>query len=345
MNFINYFAALFLAITVSNIFAVKSLRPKPESLRSDFDILVPMRNEEINVDPLLETLINQGGEIYILDDNSTDATLAKLKKFTNQLQLISGKELPDGWLGKNFACHQLAIHGANKYLVFIDADVRLQEGAINSAISQLENSSWDFISPYPKQKTSGVLQFLIQPLLQWSWFATVPFVYANHFPKKSMAVANGQFFIVKRSSYLKSGGHKAIKNEVLDDIELARLLIGAGFKGGPVDGSRIAECHMYKSDSELIGGYSKSLWRAFGSYFGTVIAIVLLGLTAIPFIYFKLAALFIFISRVLVALKVRSSISSSIFHPISMMCLALMIIYSNYLNRIGKLTWKDRNIK
>ena len=178
-----------------------------------------MRNEEFNVEPLIKSLLNQGGSIYVLDDNSTDKTLDTLNTFDNQIKIIEGKELPAGWLGKNFACHQLAVASSNQYLVFIHADVRLNE-----------------------------------------------------------------FFIIKRSAYLACGGHKEIKSEVLDDIELARSLISSGFIGGPVDGSRIAECHMYKSDKDLLKGYGKSLWRAFGGIFGSAIAITLLFATALPFI-------------------------------------------------------------
>ncbi len=343
MIFVNTLAILLFAITISNIFTVKTL--KPISLkRNDFDILVPMRNEEFNVEPLIKSLLNQGGSIYVLDDNSTDKTLDTLNTFDNQIKIIEGKELPAGWLGKNFACHQLAVASSNQYLVFIDADVRINEGAIASSIEYLEKHRWDYISPYPRQKTSGLIQFLIQPILQWSWFASILFLFAYRYPKKSMAVANGQFFIIKRSAYLACGGHKEIKSEVLDDIELARSLISSGFIGGPVDGSRIAECHMYKSDKDLLKGYGKSLWRAFGGIFGSAIAITLLFATALPFIYLGLATLLILISRVVVAFKVRSNIFSSLLHPLSMLVLAILIIYSNILHKMGRLSWKGRTI-
>ena len=303
-----------------------------------------MRNEELNVDQLANNLFSQGGSIYIVDDNSTDRTLDLLKKFESKLRIIEGKELPSGWLGKNFACHQLAIASSNEYLVFIDADVRLEVGAITSAISYMEEEGWDYISPYPRQKTSGLIQFLIQPILQWSWFASVPFLMAYRSPRRSMAVANGQFFIIKRSAYLASGGHKEIKSEVLDDIELARLLISNGFIGGPVDGSRIAHCHMYKSDRDLLIGYGKSLWKAFGGLFGSLIAISLFIATALPFLYLGIAAVLVLTSRTLVALKVRSNIFSALLHPISMIVLVFLIVYSNALNKMGRLSWKGRLI-
>jgi hypothetical protein len=204
---------------------------------------------------------------------------------------------------------------------------------------------WDFISPYPRQRTSGFLQLLIQPLLQWSWFSSIPFIYAYRYPNKSMAVANGQFLIVKADAYRSADGHKGIKSQVLDDIELARSIIRSGFKGGPVDGSVIAECQMYKGRDDLIAGYTKSLWRAFGSPIGAVIAIAILLATALPFIQFSAGITFILLSRLMVSLKVRSNLIAVIFHPIAMIAQSLLIIYSFYLHRIGRLSWRGRSIK
>jgi glycosyltransferase involved in cell wall biosynthesis len=134
-----------------------------------------MRNEAKNVSGAISSALNQNGSIKVLNDFSTDETLENLQAFLPQIEILQGKELPQGWLGKNFACHQLAINAKSDYLVFLDADVRLKPGAVNAAIKYMESKKWDFISPYPKQLTKGLLQLLIQPLLQWSWFASIPF--------------------------------------------------------------------------------------------------------------------------------------------------------------------------
>ena len=331
-------------ITALNIISVKTLRVN-QKVAYHFEILIPMRNEAKNVSGAISSALNQNGSIKVLNDFSTDQTLENLQAFLPQIEILQGKELPQGWLGKNFACHQLAINAKSDYLVFLDADVRLKPGAVNEAIKYMESKKWDFISPYPKQLTKGLLQLLIQPLLQWSWFASIPFFYAYRFPNKSMAVANGQFLIIKRSSYLTSGGHKEIKDEVLEDIELARLLISKGFKGGPVDGSRIAECQMYQGSNDLIAGYTKSLWRAFGSVFGAGIAIALLISTTIPFFLFSIGLIFILISRILVSIKVRSNLPILILHPFAMFAQSSLILYSFYLRKMGLLEWRGRTIK
>ena len=344
MILLNIIAALALLLTISNLLFIKSLKPKQfsRSYFDEIDILIPMRNEESNVLPLLDSLRSAPGLITVLDDSSTDKTRNLLNSSNIKLSVISGQSLPEGWLGKPFACHQLVTQTNRKYIVFLDADVRLKAGAIESAIAYMEDRNWDFISPYPKQLSRGLFGFLIQPLLQWSWFASIPFFITKFLPVRSMVVANGQFFIVKRNQYIMAGGHKAVRSEVIEDLELARALISSGAKGGVVDGSRISSCLMYENNKELIDGYSKSLWRAFGGFFGTLIATFLLLATAFSDLSLSWATLLIIASRLIVAQKVESSKWSAFLHPFAIFILFILIFRSNLLKAFGKLTWKDR---
>jgi hypothetical protein len=258
---------------------------------------------------------------------------------------LTGTQLPAGWLGKVWACHNLSKAGSGKYLVFLDADVRLHPYAIASAITRMNKFGWDFISPYPRQIAGSFLEKLIQPLLQWSWLASVPLRLAEKFPNRSMTIANGQFFIVKRSAYEEAGGHAAIPGEVLDDLELARLLISKGFKGGVADGSAVASCRMYKTNSQLIDGYTKSLWKAFGGQFGTIVAIILLFFTGIsPYLGIGAPATFIFLSRFLAAIKTRSNPAYAFLHPISIVILLYLITLSSIRKSRGTLIWRGRTV-
>ena len=211
---------------------------------------------------------------------------------------------------------------------------------------------WDFISPYPRQLTVGFIQKIFQPLLQWSWLASVPLFIAQRFSIKSMAVANGQFLIVKRDAYSKAGGHASVKTEVLDDLMLARQLLDKGFKGGVAEASQVANCHMYKGSKDLFKGYQKSLWKAFGSFFGSIIAIFLLVVTGlIPLATTVagsslglLAFLFIFLSRVISSLRTGSLPNTAILHPVSIIVLISLMIYSWYGRLTQTLTWRDRSL-
>lgn len=319
--------------------------------------LVPMRNEELNVDGVISTLLHQRGlsdfRVEAIDDGSRDGTQRKLSDISAaHFTWRQGSELPSGWLGKNFALHQLTSNVDSEYFVFVDADVRLEPWAINAAIHQMHRKHWDFISPYPRQLAHSWLERLVQPLLQWSWFVSLILPIANRLQWPSMVVANGQFLIVRARAYKAAGGHSAIKSEVLDDMELARSLVRSGFRGGVVNGSQIAECRMYSNARALIEGYSKSQWRAFGGLAGSALASSLLFLTSILPLglavggsEFGLIALLCVIgTRFLVAAKSGSSLASSIFHPLAAAVWILLIKLSWIGKWRGSLQWRGREV-
>ena len=343
-----WLCAVALVITVVNVINMRVVGLKGvEIITESVDVLIPMRNEEENVEGCIKSVLNsellETSKIYVLDDGSTDETGALISQF--EVEKLIGAELPVGWLGKVWACHNLSQAGTGKYLVFVDADVRLHPYAIASAITKMNNFGWDFISPYPRQIAGSFLEKLIQPLLQWSWLASVPLRLAEKFPNRSMTIANGQFFVVKRSAYEEAGGHAAIPGEVLDDLELARLLVSKGFKGGVADGSAVASCRMYKTNSQLIDGYTKSLWKAFGGQLGTVVAIILLFFTGIsPYLGIGAPATFIFLSRFLAAIKTRSNPAYAFLHPISIVILLYLIVLSSMRKSRGTLIWRGRTI-
>ena len=345
---------ILLTIAAVNFFQIRTPKATSELLDS-VGVVVPMRNEAENVEGIVATLSAQDGpfHFYLLDDNSEDKTLELLQRFTagdSRFTVIKGAPLADGWIGKTWALQQLYEASSEDVLVSIDADVRLTNDAINKAVTSLRGARLDFLSPYPRQIAQSFGERLIQPLLQWSWLTTVPLRYAESARQKSMAVANGQFFVVRRSALDSIGGYQSVKHAVIDDVFLARQLIAHGSSGTVIDGSDIAETRMYASWSEIEAGYGKSLNKAFGSIFGAIFVIVFLFVTSIaplvlgllgnPYGWLGFAA--IVGSRVLSAIKSRGSVVDSVLHPISIVALIYLIVYS-YLVR-GTVTWKGRTL-
>ena len=348
--------AIFSALTLLNLLTVRTVRNDEScQIDSSVDLLIPVRNEARNLQEMLPSVLNQKGlshlAIHILDDHSSDSSPEILSKVdADNFSWRTGDILPDGWLGKNFACHQLASQSTADYLVFMDADVRLKPFAIASSIKLMREHQWSYLSPYPRQIARSWLEKLTQPLLQWSWFVSVPLRLAERLKIRSMVVANGQFLIVRRDSYFASGGHAGIRSEVLDDLELARALVSHGFGGAVADGSPISHCRMYETPRALIEGYTKSQWRAFGNIVGAILMSAILILSSIfPFV----AALFgqawgliaffaIVVTRVLVALKTRSVIATSFLHPISALIWIALIKLSWFYKVTGRLSWRGR---
>ena len=348
------FPLILLTIAAVNFVQIRTPNSTSE-LAEGVGVLVPMRNEAENVEGLVATLAAQTGSFhfYLLDDNSEDGTYKLLQRFTTdspQFTVIKGAVLEEGWIGKTWALQQLFEASIETVLVSIDADVRLSNEAMNKAVTAMNDARLDFVSPYPHQIAQTFAERLIQPLLQWSWLTTVPLRYAESSGQKSMAVANGQFFVVRRSALASIGGYASVKHAVIDDVFLARELVKNGSSGTVINGSDIAQTRMYRSWSEIKGGYGKSLNKAFGSLFGALFAVaflittsiapLILGLLGNPYGWLGFAA--IVATRVLSAIKSRGNILDSVLHPISIVALIYLIVYS-YLRR-GSIQWKGRTV-
>ena len=348
---------LILIFSIFNFFTARFVSKENLFVSEPVAILIPMRNEADNAKQVIASALSQVNlgdfKVRVLDDGSSDGTALILNNISDpKLETFKGEEPPKDWLGKNYALQNLADKSDEEFLVFIDADVRLEESAIADSISLMNRLGWDYISPYPRQEHRGVIGFLVQPLLQWSWFASLPLRAIERSSKPSTVVANGQFFILRNSLYRKSGGHQAIKGEVLDDMELARLLRRNGGLGSVVDGSKISSCLMYQSTNELVAGYTKSQWRAFGGLLGGILAMVIMYFSSIfPFLSLmqgELWALFgylsLVLSRALAAIRTRSSLASAPFHPVAISIWIALIFRSLIFKRLGRLQWRGRTI-
>ena len=339
-------------MTMFNFFFLRSPR---NVVDQSAGVLIPVRNEAENIKDLIMTLSQQEGDFhfYLLDDNSEDLTHELLNQYTkgdSRFTVIKGAPLAQGWIGKTWALQQLFDQSKEEFLVSIDADVRLTPNAIARSVATLKSTSLDFISPYPRQIALSFGERMIQPLLQWSWLSTVPLRFAEKSSQPSMAIANGQFFVVRRMAIEKIGGYKAVKNAVIDDVFLARELIRFGFHGTVINGASIAQCHMYPSWTSIKSGYGKSLNKAFGGALGASFVVLFLFFTSIlPFVlslsgsfYGWLGYVLIVFSRMLSAIKTQGRIVDSFLHPISATLLIYLIIHSFRVR--NSVTWKGRTV-
>lgn len=343
-------------IATFNFFTIR--RPRnDDAVLNSATVIVPMRNEAENVSECIAALADQSSvpnlKFLIINDSSTDETgalivsaIAEDKRFT----IIDSPNLAHGWLGKVGALQSGYEEAESEFIVTIDADVRLHHHALARALNQIKDLELDFISPYPRQIMGSFAEKMVQPLLHWSWMSTVVLRVAEKFPLHSTAIANGQFFIVRKSALDEINGFATVKDQILDDIEIARSLIAAGFRGIVTEGSTLASTRMYSSFSEIKSGYGKSLWQAFGGRFGSIVAISFIFLTGIAPIIFALngyiigviAYLLTVLTRELSALRSRSNPTYAFLHPISCALLIFLILYS--WKRRGQISWKGRPV-
>ncbi|CAB4636135.1 unannotated protein [freshwater metagenome] len=347
--------AFLLLTALINAFTI--IRPKKKSEEElSFSLLVPCRNEEENVVELVKylgALDHPRYEVIFINDNSTDCTgqlLREAIKNRSTMSVIDAQPLPQGWLGKPWALSQGFSSARYEYVVTIDADVRLRSDALSAVDCVLARTKTDFLSPYPAQIALTMSERLVQPLLQWTWMTTVPLRLAMKSKRKSLAVANGQFFFIRKSSLVASGGFEAIRSSVLDDIDMARALIAAGYHGGVCDGSSIASTRMYSSFNQIRAGYGKSLAKGFGGAGGSIAIAALTFISGfIPLIgavagstIATTSFILVIASRMISALSSRSLMIDALLHPISTIVFIYLLAYSNLLR--GKITWKGRAV-
>jgi len=337
---------------------LRPIRSQLPEVTASVEVLIPARNESENIRACVSSALNQVGvsnlRVSVLDDASTDDTAALLAQIVDsRLNVISGTdELPADWLGKPWACARLANQSEAEYLIFIDADVRLSSNAIAASIEILERTGMALVSPYPRQETTTLLTRLVQPLLQWSWLHTVPLKLAQKTTRKSLAVANGQFFVCRRSDYLLVGGHESVREEVLDDLMLLRSFYEHGLNGTVADGTQLATCRMYATNQDLVSGYTKSLWQAFNGAFGsvftnlfllTIYTLPLLGLFTTEWPLAVLALAGAAHGRLIVAVRTNQRKFPEVFtHSISIAIFAWLNALSWVRHFRGTNSWKGR---
>jgi hypothetical protein len=368
--------ALATGLTAHTAWNARHLRHAPVPAPGDpvehspVTVLVPARDEAHRIGPCLSGLLAQDHpalRVIVLDDGSSDATgdlvrtsVAHDPRFT---VLHGGPEHPpEGWLGKPWACHRLAsvaLEADNPpdVLVFLDADVVLEADAVRRIAGLMRGSGLDLASPYPRQVALTIAERLVQPLLQWSWMTTLPLGVAEDSPRPSLTAANGQVLAITPAAYKRCGGHESVRHEVLEDIALARAVKATGGRATVTDGTDLATCRMYTDRAELVDGYTKSLWAAFGSPLGSVGATALL---TFAYVLPPVAALGArspatrglgaagyaagVAGRVLVARRTGSRVADAWSHPLAILALDALTGLSWWRHERGQLSWKGRHV-
>ncbi|MFI6757835.1 glycosyltransferase [Micromonospora sp. NPDC050417] len=366
-------AAVVAALTLhGHVNATRWLRRTPTLATVDepVSVLLPLRDEAGRLTPCLRSLLAQRGvpalEIVLLDDGSTDGTADVVRTVAAgdpRLRLLTGAPPPPGWLGKPYACQQLAEAASadSTALVFVDADVVLSPYAVASAVAALRTARATLLTPYPRIVTGSIGERLVQPLLQWTWLTFLPLRAMERSPRPSLAAAGGQFLVLDRAGYQWAGGHAAVRDRILEDVELARAVKRANGRIALADGSDLADCRMYGSWAEVRDGYTKSLWASFGSPVGAtaVVALLLLLYTVPPLLAVGAAvagavplAVAASIAYLLgVAGRLVSARASGgrrwpdvLAHPLSVALLGWLTLRSYHLRRRRRLFWRGRPV-
>ncbi|MEO1132455.1 MAG: glycosyltransferase [Cyanobacteria bacterium J06639_1] len=262
-------------------------RQAPEA-ESSVAVVVPAYNESLNVTDCLNHVLDctdAAIQVYLVDDGSTDDTfelaqaVAELRQ-DDRLTILQAPPRPTGevWVGKNWACAWAVPQIESDYLLFIDCDVRLQPGAIASALRDMSERQVGLLSVGPEIMCGCLAEWLVQPVVMAVIAAGFDLNAVND-PQSEAAFAAGPFMLFRRDAYDAIGGHAAVGREVVEDVELARRIkqhdlgLFYGFSGG------LVRVRMYQDGDSLWEGWTKNWFSGSGrSFANTFYAIAVLTL-------------------------------------------------------------------
>ncbi len=355
-------------ILLLNLVDVKLLSSGEPSAVPFVSVLVPARNEARSIEACARSLCTQSYphfEVIILNDHSTDGTgeiLSCLQSEFAMLRVIDGKDLPQGWVGKCWACFQLSKVARGELLLFTDADTTHAPDALQRAVFTMERTHADMLSLVPYQTLGSFWEHIIVPLVHFLIMCFLPMrmIWQSHI--EAFAFANGQFILFRRAMYERIGGHEAVKSNIVEDVWFVKAVKRAGGKVMVFNGVDAVQCRMYHGLVEAFRGFSKNLFAGLGYN-----AVAMIAVCVVMFLWFVMPIVFalngivfgtlslevfwlpvmqVFLAvlmRVLIAVKFRLNPFYSLLHGLSVaMFIAIALNSMRWIYFGGGAAWKGR---
>jgi chlorobactene glucosyltransferase len=255
------------------------------------EVIIPARNEERNIGPLLKSLMQQNYPAHrwyvtVVDDGSKDGTAAVVRDFANRsdhVRLVRADPLPEGWTGKNHAMWTgyTASEGEADYILFADADTRLHWGALSAIVRRAQDTRTDLLSLVIKVEMRTFWERVIVPQAGELYTLLVGTMDSVN-SRRGTAAANGQFMLVRRDQYGKVGNLPHIRSDVAEDRAIASEIKASGGSVRLEYGRALVHARVYTSLAAMWEGYSKTLFWATGHNAPRALIVALaLGLYAV----------------------------------------------------------------
>ena len=227
-------------------------------------VVIAARNEELDLPLTLDTVLAQeypNFDVVVVDGGSTDGTRAVIAARAPRVRRVEEPPLPTGWVGKSWACWTGARATKGEWILFLDADVRLDPRALRTALAWAEREGASLASLASEIEMVGFWERTVLPLYVQ---LVLTYFRASHVnrPRSRTAMANGQFCLVRRADYEALGGHEAIRSHLLEDVAIARRFRAAGRRIRVAWAPTLAVTRMYRDRREMFEGLLKNIHGA-----------------------------------------------------------------------------------
>ncbi|MGE5926813.1 MAG: glycosyltransferase [Gemmatimonadota bacterium] len=229
-------------------------------------VIIPARNEAATIETVVRSVLataHANVEVLVVDDRSTDATAAIVARIAAEdprVRLVPGAELPAGWYGKPWACVQGWRAATGDVLLFTDADTRHMPRLLPHALGALDAGRGHLITVNPHQRCESFWERVVMPQVWLLLGVRYHPAAVSRARRGRDVIANGQFILMRRSTYEEIGTHEAVRAEVAEDLALAQLVHARGLRVWFAFATRLMETRMYHDLPHIVEGWSKNIY-------------------------------------------------------------------------------------
>lgn len=319
-------------------------------------IVIPARDEELNLPVLLDGLANQtipAAEVIVVDDQSRDDTASVAR--AGGATVIAGAPLPKGWAGKPWALAQGVRAAREDVVVMLDADVDplphfvARMGTVFPRVGGLVS-----VQPYHRLRRWWEHSSAFFNLVAVMGSGIAMPLRIQHGPP----LAFGPVMMCRRDAFLDHVEHPSVRGAVLDDVAIARRFAAVGDPITLHVGAGVVDFHMYDHPRDLVEGWTKNAAAgsratplAMAFLFFVWITAALAACVGVGFgdehAWVLAVAYAVFVVQIFVMLRQLGSynVVSALAYPLLALGFVLLFAISLVLAVWGRVRWKGRTIR
>ena len=266
---IAWIASVVIRFLDSKVLDSYSAEPAPDAPL--VSLVIPARDEARNIERCLRSVLTSTYprlEVIVVDDHSADGTGEIARRVATEdakqrVRVIDAPDLPEGWFGKQWACHSGAAAARGAILCFTDAYTLHGPELLARSVNALHLRGADLFTVAGRQEMDSFWEKVIQPFvfeIFLSRYGGLEEMSRSRRPRSK--IANGQFLLFRREAYDAVGGHEAVRAHVAEDLLLAQRVTAAGRPVHMVLARDHFSTRMYTSFAEIRRGWGKNVFAA-----------------------------------------------------------------------------------